>query len=257
MQNKYWFLLAGLGLGNMPLANDLESPPLSPHHTVIDTQKRLQDKISHAITAFEQTPREDWSFRLTRHENEEGDITSSIEIFNPTKAAHERWTLLRSNGEIPNQKQIRKYIKGKQKGAKNSEEQGVSMRLRDIVQLESLQLTSEDEMFINASFEVSLVQLGEEAAKHLKGTLTYVKEQAFIERIVIVNTAPFSPMFSAKITDFTLSFRFTKINAAILRRQHDLSMKGSFAFFTEIDEVSKDVFSDYKYVGQSIAKQPN
>ncbi|MDC0601386.1 hypothetical protein OAP14_00005, partial [Aliiglaciecola sp.] len=58
----------------------------------------------------------------------------------------------------------------------------------------------------------------------------------------------FSPMFSAKITDFKLTITFDKIDSYILPLQNKLSMKGTFAFFTDIDEESLDTFSEYRFI---------
>ena len=94
-----------------------------------------------------------------------------------------------------------------------------------------------------------LSQLGNDVSKKLQGTLRFDKTQHYIDSIEISNTANFSPLFSADITEFSLTLRFTKIDSAILPQQQQLRMKGTFAFFTKIDEVSTDTFSDYHYVG--------
>ncbi|WP_189430655.1 hypothetical protein [Alishewanella longhuensis] len=36
---------------------------------------------------------------------------------------------------------------------------------------------------------------------------------------------------------------------AILQRQQEMLLQGSFAFVSQIDEVSSDVFSDFRYIG--------
>jgi hypothetical protein len=44
-----------------------------------------------------------------------------------------------------------------------------------------------------------------------------------------------------------LTFSFARIDDVILFREHALQMKGTFAYFVEIDEVSKDTYFDYQY----------
>lgn len=212
------------------------------------TPGQLQQTISKAITAFEQTSRKDWSYRISRYENEEGDISSSVEHFDPTHERLKQWSLLSINGQAPTKKQALKFVNSKLKKAKEQDQPSFQLKLRDLVLMESLQLISENEETLQASFNVYLEDLGAEASKNLQGTLRFVKDQQFIESIEITNTDDFSPMFSATITHIKLTFRFIKRHTAILPQQIGLAMNGTFAFFTEIDEVSTDTFSDYRYV---------
>lgn len=250
MNKKYWLLIACMGFAVQSLASDTKSVAASQMNDEQQAQGSLQHTISQAIAKFEQTSRQDWSYRITRYENEEGDISSSIELFDPIKEQHEQWSLLRIDGQAPTEKQVKKFVKSKRKEKDDSDQQSLSVKLGDIILLNSLQLVSEDQNHLRASFDVYLSQLGEEATENLKGSLIFAKDEQFIESIEIINKGEFSPVFSAAITDFKLSFRFVKIDSAILPQQNDLSMKGTFAFFTEIDEVSTDTYSDYQYVGQ-------
>ena len=75
------------------------------------------------------------------------------------------------------------------------------------------------------------------------------KDKQFIEKISIWNNAEFSPMFTANITDLAVTFTFLEIDGAVLAKQNEMKMKGSFAYFTEINETSLDSFSDYAYQG--------
>lgn len=245
MNNKYGLLFAMAGIFSQSQASSINSD--QSEKALIQP---LQQTISHAITQFEQTPRGDWSYRVTRYENEEGDVTSSIERYDPIKDRDSQWTLLRINGQTPSSKQAAKFSSSKLKQADADNQQSVSIKLREIIQLDSLQLISEDQTRLQAGFDVYLSRLGKEATENLAGSLTFNKQEQFIETIEITNTDDFSPVFSADITDFKLTFRFIKINSAILPQQQELSMKGTFAFFTEIEEVSKDTFSEYRYVGQ-------
>ena len=72
----------------------------------------IKEKVNHAITKVEQTQRELWSYDISRYENEEGDISSSIEQHSPQ--SNERWLLKQINGQLPTKKQIKKFAKNKQ-----------------------------------------------------------------------------------------------------------------------------------------------
>lgn len=252
MNKTFWGVIACAGYAVQALASGVDSIAgnNSAHGDVLSDKPGLQQSITQAIHKFEQTSRKDWSYRISRYENEEGDISSSIELFDPTAEPDKQWTLLQIDNQDPTAKQIRKFARNKLEQAEDGDQQSISVKLRDIIQIESLQLLSEDHKELTARFDVHLSQLGEETSEKLKGSLIFSKNQKFIEAIEITNTEPFSPVFSADINEFRLTFRFIKIDDAILPDQQALAMKGTFAFFTRIDEVSTDRFSDYRYAGK-------
>ena len=59
-------------------------------------------------------------------------------------------------------------------------------------------------------------------------------------------------MLTANIAEFSLAFTFFHINGSVLVKQNEMKMKGSFAYFTEINETSLDSFSDYIYRGDQL-----
>ncbi|MCS4306199.1 hypothetical protein M2404_000512 [Rheinheimera pacifica] len=255
MHTKYCALYLCLGLAAQPVAAEPQRVEQVLADTAqIDGQCCIEQLISRAITDFEQRARADWSYRVSRYENEEGEISSSIELFDPTRALSQQWTLLSVNGQPPNNKQLRKFAEKKlaetkQKQTENSGQQSFSVKLRDLIQIDTLQLLSSEPQRFQAGFAVYLSQLGAEASQHLKGSLIFDKQQHYIESIEITNTASFSPLFSADIKEFKLTLSFIKIDTAILPARQELTMKGRFAFFTTIDEVSTATYSDYRYVG--------
>jgi len=212
----------------------------------------LESLISNAVSEFEKNDRHHWSYKLTRYENEEGDISSSIELFDPGKSKSEQWSLLRINGELPSQKQQRRFVKDKQKESKSDDEQNLSISLRKLIVPGSLKLLEEDSEQLTATFAIGLSKLGEDASKSLSGHLLYDKQQGFIREITVTNHQDFSPIFSATISDFKMTLSFIKKQQWILPSEHKLAMKGTFALFTEIDEVSTDTFSEYRYIPKSL-----
>lgn len=249
MYKNQWVLLMGCAW-TCVAANKTYSQQSSGGLVADSDAGSLSYAVSNAITKFEQTPRNDWAYKVTRYENEEGDITSSIETYSPHNDELKRWSLLMKNGEQPTKRQIRVFREDKleQVGKKTKQ---MSMKLRQLIDTEKLQLVAESAAMIKASFPVKIPKLGDDATEKLVGTLTYNKQDKFIERIEIANTQSFSPMFSAKITDFTLTMTFLKIEEAILPLENQLSMQGTFAIFTTIEEESLDTFSDYRYVGNA------
>ena len=209
----------------------------------------LKEKVNRAIIKVEQTQREFWSYKISRYENEEGDISSSIEQYSPQ--ASEQWLLKQINGQLPTSKQVKNFAIKKQE-QNNTKQQGsnIQLKLRELINHESLSLVSTNEKNIVMAFNVQLKKLGKDSIGKLQGQLIYQKDKQFIEKISIWNNAEFSPMFTAKITDLAITFTFSHIDGAVLTKQNEMKMKGSFAYFTEINETSLDVFSDYHYQGK-------
>lgn len=209
----------------------------------------LKEKINHAIIKFENTESALWAYNISRYENEEGDITSSIEQYSPQ--ANNKWQLKKINGKQPTEKQIKRFSQKKQQQVKTKKEGGdIQLNLRQLINQESLFLFSFDEKNIVMGFNVYLKKLGKDSVGKLQGQLFYQKDKQFIEKIVIWNNAEFSPMFAAEITDLTITFTFSHINGAVLNQKNEMMMKGRFAYFTEINETSLDVFSNYQYQGE-------
>lgn len=214
-----------------------------PADTWQSSSAMMKKQVAAAITAFEQTPRKNWAFEVSRYENEEGDITSSKERYQPHKNIEENWSLLMLNGNKPTAQQKQDFAEEKMENSKS-----FGIKLSKMVAIGSLLFDSENTNIGVATFNVHIEKLGKKASKKLRGTLVYDKKAQFINEIVIENTESFSPIFSAEIDQFIMTLAFKKIDQAILPHQKDLVMKGSFAFFTEIDETSTDKYFNYQYL---------
>jgi hypothetical protein len=203
----------------------------------------FKEKVDRAMIKFENTNKQLWSYNIFRYQNEEGDISSSIEQHLPQ--ANEPWLLKQINGQPATNEQIKKFAKKQQTQTKN-----IQFKLRKLINEESLSIVSADEKHIVMAFNVFMKKLGKDSIGKLQGKLIYQKEQQFIQQISIWNNAAFTPMFTANITDLAITLTFVNINGAILSKQNEMKMKGSFAYITEINETSLDTFSNYLYQGE-------
>ena len=217
-----------------------------------NSEKALKQTITNAIERFEQTQLSDWSHQISRYENEEGDVTSSVERYTADKPESERWTLITRNGEQVTEKQQRAFRKKKLDQDNNV---NISLDLNQLIVNDSLRLQRETQNTIIASFDVYFEQLGKTASEHLSGTLLYSKSDAFIETINIVNNEPFSPMLAATLDDLSLTLTFTLQEDFVLPHRIDFQMQGRFAIFSEIDEVSTDEYTDFIYIGDARVTQ--
>ena len=113
----------------------------------------LKQKVSQAIEKFEQTTSENWTYQIDRYENEEGDISSSIEKHSPLDDEHQPWTLIRINGKAPTKKQAAQFTDKKIEQAKKLKKgSNFSIRLREIINKDSLELVTENDTHMNMSF---------------------------------------------------------------------------------------------------------
>lgn len=208
----------------------------------------LKQKIDLAIKKVEQTSKQNWSYQISRYENEEGDISSSLEKYQPNTELNKQWSLISINGKVPTKKQQSKFIKQKTKqNNKNEESRSYSIKLRQLINDDSLRFKYENAEHVAMNFKVKLAKLGSDSEGKLDGELLFNKQDEFIEEIKVTNNADFSPMFSASISELLITFHFMKIDDAILPKANNLKMKGTFAYFSEINEVSTDTYSNYQF----------
>ncbi|GEA10620.1 hypothetical protein [Alteromonas sp. KUL49] len=211
--------------------------------------QQLEEKIEQAIIAVEQTPRQQWAYTVSRFENEEGDISQSVERYDPNHESENMWELVSINNNAPTNAQQNAFKAEKLEHSKNGGN-SLLIDLRELINLNELEFIASNGEITEIGFPVQIAKLGDDANGKLQGTLRYNEELGFIEKIIVVNNADFSPIFSATISDLKMTFSFTKRQGAILPHQTTLDMKGRFAFFTKIDETSTDTYSGYQYYGE-------
>ena len=213
------------------------------------TREAIAEATATAIARLEQTKLQEWAFCLASAENEEGELTSSTECFDPSLPADQQWQLRLSNGQKPTAQQQRQFLTAKQKQAKKGKSFNLTLKLSRVVVLDSVQFVREDATSWYGRFDVAIAKLGDKASKQLQGELRFNKAGHFIDRIDIRQRGPFSVMWGSEIQRFELSIAFIQLGDAILQQQQEMKMQGTFAFVTPIDEVSSDVFSDFRYIG--------
>ena len=69
------------------------STPLTSNANYIDKDNlsMYKKQIKASIKLFEETDRKNWSYKVVRFENEEGDVSSSTEVFTPNEDKSKRW----------------------------------------------------------------------------------------------------------------------------------------------------------------------
>lgn len=247
MKRKYYDHLMATGLLGASICYSSSVLAIASEAVLPEINRQAQVKA--AIDRFEQTALQHWAFCLNSAENEEGQLTSSVECFDPRRPAGQQWLLQLSNGQPAGAEQQRSYQAGKKKQAKQGRSLNVTIKLSRLIVADSVRLSHEDAKYWYGDFTVDIAKLGKTASKQLQGQLRFDKSGHFIDQIEINNRAAFSPMFGSNIHYFQLKLSFIQLEQTILQLRQDLTMRGTFAFVTPIDEVSSDVFTDFQYVG--------
>jgi hypothetical protein len=203
-----------------------------------------QNNVRTSFELFSKTNRKKFSYTITKYENEEGDVTSSLETYSPAATIPRSWSLIELNGEIPTKKQVNNYLNNKSK-KKDKSKNNQSISISQLVDIDTLHILNEDNEFIKSSFKVGYSRFGEDAKEKLEGILTYDKKNRFVKNLEIINNDNFSPMFSADINKLKLTLNFIKIKNAILPLSTTMRLVGSMAMFIEIDEISTVDYSNY------------
>lgn len=204
----------------------------------------LKTSIAQAITLFEKTPMKAFSYRVSRYENEEGTETSSIELYSPHLDNENRWELIEKNNRQPTLEEKQSFIE-----QKRAQDADISVSLSELIVLDSLRTIAVKGNAVHAHFDVQLEKLGAEASSHLKGELIYDANKQYIQQVEVTNVDSFSPMFAASINTLKVTMTFIQKGEAILPTTVSMTMKGRFAFVSEINETSSDRYSDYIFVG--------
>lgn len=174
MKLYFWLLATGTSCTSISIA--------CANSELIPATQNFKTTIVQAISEFESTQLSQWSFQISRYENEEGDETSSVERFNPQNVGATRWQLLQLNNRAPTASEQRDFQQRKQ-----DSDSSISLRLSELIQVDSLVLVSEDNIHIRASFDVYLERLGADASEHLQGTLAFAKiDQAVLTQTIDV-----------------------------------------------------------------------
>lgn len=277
-----WALVCISSLINVHNAHSIQAQTDTIGSSTANKDKVKQQVIL-SINAIADAPRHEWAVEITNDENEEGDITKTIERYTPNKDKSKQWTLLSVNDKSPSKKQLKKYAKNKRAEDKKSDDKSedkssgnnFSIDLKTLIKSDTLVVLTDNPNYAELGFNVHMPKLGDDAVGKLKGVLTYNKQQQYIEKVIVTNNDDFSPMFSATVSQLKVSLHFVKLNfdelgfdelsfegqpakqdhmkkveqnSVVLPKQYQMLLKGSFAYFTEIDETSTTTFDHYQKV---------
>lgn len=201
----------------------------------------LKSVVQNAIQRIKEADKTKWAFELHSYENEEGEITDYTAAFNGALPEGQKWQLLTKDKKPATDKQKRAFIK-----QRNKDKKTVSVKLEQLITLDSLQLLDSANETITASFDVNIPKLGDDAIGKLKGALIVSPTSNLLKQITITNLAEFSPMAMTNIEQFKMLLTFTEVLEQVLPLSAEMTMRGTFAGFMELNETSKDNYTNYR-----------
>lgn len=204
-------------------------------------EPHLKSVVQNAIQRIKDVDKTKWAFELHSYENEEGEITDYTAAFNGALPEGQKWQLLTKDKKPATDKQKRAFIK-----QRNKDKKTFSVKLEQLITLDSLQLLDSANEALTASFDVNIPKLGDDAIDKLKGTLIVSPKNHLLKQITITNLAEFSPMAMTNIEQFKMVLTFTEVSEQVLPMSAEMTMRGTFAGFMELNETSKDSYTNYQ-----------
>ena len=201
----------------------------------------LKSIVQKAIQRIKDVDKTKWAFELHSFENEEGEITDYTAAFNGALPEGQKWQLLTKDKKPATDKQKRAFIK-----QRNKDKNTFKIKLEQLITLDSLQLIDSSNEVLTASFDVSIPKLGDDAIGKLTGKLIVSPTSNLLKQITITNLAEFSPMAMTNIEQFEMVLTFAEVSEQVLPINAEMTMRGTFAGFVELNETSKDSYTNYQ-----------
>lgn len=203
----------------------------------------LKSIVQKAIQRIKDVDKTKWAFELHSFENEEGEITDYTAAFNGALPEGQKWQLLSKDKKPATDKQKRAFIK-----QRNKDKKTFSVKLEQLITLNSLKLLDSTNEVLTASFDVNIPKLGDDAIGKLTGKLIVSPTSNLLKQITITNLAEFSPMAMTNINQFKMVLTFAEVSEQVLPISAEMTMRGTFAGFMELNETSKDSYYNYAYL---------
>ena len=203
----------------------------------------LKSVVQKAIKRIKDVDKTKWAFELHSFENEEGEITDYTTAFNGALPEGQNWQLLTKDKKPATDKQKRAFIK-----QRNKDKKTFSVKLEQLITLNSLKLLDSTNEVLTASFDVNIPKLGDDAIGKLTGKLIVSPTSNLLKQITITNLAEFSPMAMTNINQFKMVLTFAEVSEQVLPISAEMTMRGTFAGFMELNETSKDSYYNYAYL---------
>lgn len=212
--------------------------PANAEQPIVSNYASNFKTIEAAIAKMENYQKEQWRFYLQTS----GD-QNQLEQFDPLSITP--WKLISIDGKEPTKKQAINYHESKQE-QKLDESEDEELELNNI-DLESLKLIEKVGNIEVLSFKFKEQQ--DDLSKHLQGRLWHDKKGNWIQKIELTNPTEFSPAFSVKIKELSITMTFIEIADSIFAPKEIISkVTGKAMGFKKIKQNIRQRAYNYKRV---------
>ena len=217
------------------------------HASDLSQYKQL---IKQSLQPLSEAQRLQWAFHLHSQSSQDKTLTETEATFDPTKPQGQRWQLLKTNGEAPDELRQAEFAQTKQAQDAARAAQKDQQQLIDMIQLDTLQVTAQSAGQVTLRFSPNLANMGESSQNKLKGELTLDITNALVTDITIRNIDKLSPSYAVTLETFELGFYFVKIQDTVLPEQLTVKVQGKTGLFKGIRQHSIETYSEYRYKGE-------
>ena len=197
-------------------------------HLIESTLKQIERSIHNSST-----------YKTTKIENINGDISSVIATYDPRRKPQSPWHLITIDGNIPSKDQIEDFL--------ISIDDSKPSKLTDFIDLNSLKFREEDANTSTFIFEGRNKKFGDGAIGKLDGTIIIDKKENTLLSMIVVSNSAFSSKFTMDISHWRMEFEFARQGNLAIQTSQKAEMKGTIALFVDIDIKSSVSYTDYDH----------
>ncbi len=201
--------------------------------------------LAEALTTFRTEGPRGWAFTQT---SSTPDL-SRVETFDPLQPDHLKMTLIEENGAPPSPETLRVYREQqtRRSGGYNAP------KVTEQLDLATAELTGTEDDRETWLFRLKPGDSDDKTARHMNATLTFHPASGTIERIVLANFEPFSPVFGVSVETARTDIRYSLPagDTPSLLQRIEVSIRGRAFLFKSLDSDMTVVYSDHRYVGKS------
>lgn len=183
-----------------------------------------------------------WGYTIeSRLDN--GKLQQRIQRYSPVRPAGKQWELLEQDNKKPSKTTLNEYAKIQVEI--QSEDTPVDTKDIEIVPAITLKYLKTEGQYRIYSFKPYLPFFEEDVNKVFEGKLYFDVEQEQVKIIEIKASESFSPAFSIKVKEFSMSIDIDKAEQTLHVTKITSEKSGSVFLFGKFQEKSVKLFSDF------------
>lgn len=195
--------------------------------------------LAAALQAYRPDSPPGWSYTQTT--SAEGKTT--IERYDATKAAFDRWSLVQQDGRNPTADETRRYREMRSRWSRG----GTAPKITDQLELASLETLEENAERATYRCRVQRGESGDNTAGFLRATIVLHKPTQTIEAIELGSTGEFKPTFGVRIAAMKTRMSYRPPDATMPARPEAVvtHVRGRAFWFKSLDADMTVTFSEY------------